>query len=224
MLLKDLPLDARPREKLLARGPGALSNAELLALLLRTGLPGKNALQMGQELVDSFGGLAGLLHTGPEALKSIKGMGPAKRAELVAVLELARRALAEQLKEKTLFDTPQAVRDYLQLQLGSRPHEIFAVLFMDSQHRLIVLEEMFRGTLTQTSVYPREVVVRALALNAASVVLAHNHPSGAATTSRADEALTQTLKVALALVDVRVLDHFVVTSTQAVSMAELGLL
>ena len=224
MLLKDLPLDARPREKLLARGPGALSNAELLALLLRTGLPGKNALQMGQELVDSFGGLAGLLHTGPEALKSIKGMGPAKRAELVAVLELARRALAEQLKEKTLFDTPQAVRDYLQLQLGSRPHEIFAVLFMDSQHRLIVLEEMFRGTLTQTSVYPREVVVRALALNAASVVLAHNHPSGAATPSRADEALTQTLKVALALVDVRVLDHFVVTSTQAVSMAELGLL
>jgi DNA repair protein RadC len=224
MLLKDLPEDARPREKLLARGPGALSDAELLALLLRTGLPGKNALQMGQELVDTFGGVAGLLHTAPEALKSIKGLGPAKRAELVAVLELARRALAEKLREKTLFDTPQAVRDYLQLQLGSRPHEIFAVLFLDSQHRLIVLEELFRGTLTQTSVYPREVVVRALALNAASVVLAHNHPSGTAKPSRADEALTQTLKSALALVDVRVLDHFVVTSSQAVSMAELGLL
>lgn len=224
MLLKDLPEDARPREKLLARGPGALSDAELLALLLRTGLPGKNALQMGQELVDTFGGVAGLLHTGHEALKSIKGLGPAKRAELVAVLELARRALAEKLREKTLFDTPQAVRDYLQLQLGSRPHEIFAVLFLDSQHRLIVLEELFRGTLTQTSVYPREVVVRALALNAASVVLAHNHPSGTARPSRADEALTQTLKSALALVDVRVLDHFVVTSSQAVSMAELGLL
>lgn len=224
MLLKDLPEDARPREKLLARGPGALSDAELLALLLRTGLPGKNALQMGQELVDTFGGVAGLLHTGPEALKSIKGLGPAKRAELVAVLELSRRALAEKLREKTLFDTPQAVRDYLQLQLGSRPHEIFAVLFLDSQHRLIVLEELFRGTLTQTSVYPREVVVRALALNAASVVLAHNHPSGTAKPSRADEALTQTLKSALALVDVRVLDHFVVTSSQAVSMAELGLL
>jgi DNA repair protein RadC len=224
MLLKDLPEDARPREKLLARGPGALSDAELLALLLRTGLPGKNALQMGQELVDTFGGVAGLLHTGPEALKNIKGLGPAKRAELVAVLELARRALTERLKEKTLFDTPQAVRDYLQLQLGSRPHEIFAVLFLDSQHRLIVLEELFRGTLTQTSVYPREVVVRALALNAASVVLAHNHPSGTAKPSRADEALTQTLKSALALVDVRVLDHFVVTSSQAVSMAELGLL
>lgn len=224
MLLKDLPEDARPREKLLARGPGALSDAELLALLLRTGLPGKNALQMGQELVDKFGGVAGLLHTGADALKSIKGLGPAKRAELVAVLELARRALAEELKEKPMFNTPQAVRDYLQLQLGSRPYEVFSVLFLDSQHRLIGLEEMFRGTLTQTSVYPREVVVRALALHAASVVLAHNHPSGAAKPSRADEALTQSLKAALALVDVQVLDHFVVTSTQAASMAEMGLL
>ena len=224
MLLKDLPKDARPREKLLARGPGALSDAELLALLLRTGLPGKNALQMGQELLDKFGGVAGLLHTGAESLKSIKGLGPAKRAEIVAVLELARRALTAQLKQQTLFDSPHAVRDYLQLQLGSRPHEIFAVMFLDSQHRLIVLEELFRGTLTQTSVYPREVVVRALALNAASVVLAHNHPSGTAQPSRADEALTQTLKAALGLVDVRVLDHFVVTSTEAVSMAERGLL
>ena len=224
MILKDLPIDARPREKLLARGPGALSDAELLALLLRTGLPGKNALQMGEELLMRFGGVSGLLHTGPDALKAIKGLGPAKRAEIVAVLELARRALAEELKEKQLFSSPQAVRDYLQLQLGSRPHEIFAVLFLDSQHRLIQLEEMFRGTLSQTSVYPREVVVRALALNAASVVLAHNHPSGEARPSRADETLTHTLKAALALVDVRVLDHFIVTSSQAVSMAELGLL
>ncbi|MBC7649894.1 MAG: DNA repair protein RadC [Vitreoscilla sp.] len=224
MLLKDLPLDARPREKLLARGPGALSDAELLALLLRTGLPGKNALQMGQELVDTFGGVAGLLNTPAEALKKIKGLGPAKRAEIVAVLELARRALASKLQETTVFSNPQAIRDYLQLQLGSREHEIFAVLFLDSAHRLIVLEEMFRGTLTQTSVYPREVVVRALALNAANVVLAHNHPSGTAQASRADEAITQTLKAALALIDVRVLDHFIVTSTQAVSMAELGLM
>lgn len=225
MLLKDLPEDARPREKLLARGPGALGDAELLALLLRTGLPGKNALQMGQELLDTFGGVAGLLHTTADDLLRIKGLGgTAKRAQLIAVLELARRALAQQLQAKPLFSTPQAVRDYLQLQLGSRPHEIFAVLFLDSQHRLIVLEELFRGTLTQTSVYPREVVVRALALHAGSVVLAHNHPSGEARPSRADEALTQTLKAALALVDVRVLDHFIVTSTQAVSMAELGLL
>ncbi|MDO9357391.1 MAG: DNA repair protein RadC [Polaromonas sp.] len=224
MLIKDLPENTRPREKLLARGAGALGDTELLALLLRTGIPGKNALQMGQELLDTFGGVAGLLHTAPDALKRIKGLGPAKTAELIAVLELARRALSEQLKDKPLFDTPQAVRDYLQLQLGSRPHEIFAVLFLDSQHRLIALEEMFRGTLTQTSVYPREVVIRALAHQAGSVVLAHNHPSGTAKPSRADEALTQTLKAALALVDVRVLDHFVVTSSQAVSMAELGLL
>ena len=224
MLLKDLPQDARPREKLLARGPGALSDAELLALLLRTGLPGKNALQMGQELISAFGGLAGLLNTPAEALKKIKGVGPAKRAEIVAVLELARRALASQLQEKTMFNNPQAIRDYLQLQLGSREHEIFAVLFLDTSHRLIVLEEMFRGTLTQTSVYPREVVVRALALSAANVVLAHNHPSGTAQASRADEAITQTLKAALALIDVRVLDHFIVTRTAAVSMAEMGLI
>ncbi len=224
MLIKDLPHDARPREKLLARGPGALSDAELLALLLRTGLPGKNALQMGQELVDTFGGIGGLLHTSADALKKIKGVGPAKRAEIVAVLELARRALASQLKEKTMFASPQAIRDYLQLQLGGRDHEIFAVLFLDTSHRLIVLEEMFRGTLTQTSVYPREVVVRALALNAANVVLAHNHPSGIAQPSRADESITQTLKAALALVDVRVLDHFIVTANEAVSMSELGLM
>ena len=224
MLLKDLPLDARPREKLLARGPGALSDAELLALLLRTGLPGKNALQMGQELVDTFGGVAGLLNTPAEALKKVKGLGPAKRAEIVAVLELARRALASQLQEKTMFGNPQAIRSYLQLQLGGRAYEVFAVLFLDASHRLIVLEEMFRGTLTQTSVYPREVAVRALALNAANVVLAHNHPSGEAQPSRADETITQMLKAALALVDVHVLDHYIVTTTHAVSMAELGLI
>ena len=224
MLIKDLPEDTRPREKLLARGAGALSDAELLALLLRTGLPGKNALQMGQELLDDFGGVAGLLHAGADALKHVKGLGPAKRAQVVAVLELARRALAAQLAEKPLLDNLHAVRDYLKLQLGRRAYEVFAVMFLDSGHRLLALEEMFRGTVSQTSVYPREVVVRALALNASAVVLAHNHPSGSARPSRADEALTQTLKAALGLVDVRVLDHFVVTSEVAVSMAELGLL
>jgi DNA repair protein RadC len=223
MLLKDLPKDARPREKILTRGPAALSDAELLALLLRSGIRGKNVLQLAQELVDTFGGMAGLLHAPAEELKRIKGLGPAKRAELMAVVELARRALTQRLRDKPLFDSPQAVREYLQLQLGSRAHEIFAVLFLDSQHRLISLEEMFRGTLSQTSVYPREVVQRAMVLNAASVVLAHNHPSGTAQPSRADEVLTQTLKAALGLIDVRVLDHFVVTATQAVSMAELGL-
>ena len=225
MPLKDLPPDARPREKLLARGAGALGDAELLALLLRTGLAGKSVLQLAQELLDEFGGIAGLLHAGADDLKRIKGLGgSAKRAELVAVLELARRALAEQLRERAALDTPQAVKHYLQLQLAARAHEVFAVLFLDSQHRLIALEELFRGTLTQTSVYPREVVLRALHHQAGAVVLAHNHPSGSTAPSRADEALTQTLKAALALVDVRVLDHVIVAPGQALSMAEKGLI
>ncbi len=228
MPLKDLPPDARPREKLLARGPGALSDAELLALLLRTGMAGKGVLQLAQELVDpppsGFGGIAGLLHASADDLKRIKGLGPAKRAELVAVLELARRALAQQLKEREVFSNPDAVKHYLQLHLSQRGHEVFAVLFLDTQHRLLALEELFRGTLTQTSVYPREVVLRALHLQAAAVVLAHNHPSGTVQPSRADEALTQTLKAALALVDVRVLDHVIVGPGQALSMAERGLL
>ena len=225
MTLKDLPPDARPREKLLARGAGALSDAELLALLLRTGTAGRGVLQMAQELLDSFGGLAGLLHASADDLKRIKGLGgSAKRAELVAVLELARRALAEQLRTQPVFETPGAVKDYVQLQLGQRPHEVFAVLFLDSQHRLIALEELFRGTLSQTSVYPREVALRALHHHAAAVVLAHNHPSGSVQPSRADEVLTQTLKTALGLLDVRVLDHVIVGPGQALSMAEQGLL
>ncbi|WP_372660703.1 DNA repair protein RadC [Hydrogenophaga sp.] len=221
---KSLPNDARPREKLLSRGPSALSDAELLALLLRTGIRGKHVLTLAQEVLDTFGGVGGLLHTDAAALKVVKGLGPAKRTEVVAVLELARRALAQRLQEKPLFDNPRAVRDYLQLQLGARDHEVFAVVFLDSQNRLIALEELFRGTLTQTSVYPREVVLRALHHHAAAVVLAHNHPSGSAQPSRADEALTSTLKTTLALVDVRVLDHFIVTRESATSMAELGLL
>ena len=225
MTLKDLPPDARPREKLLARGAGALSDAELLALLLRTGTAGRGVLQMAQEVLDSFGGLAGLLHASADDLKRIKGLGgSAKRAELVAVLELARRALAEQLRSQPVFETPGAVKDYVQLQLGQRPHEVFAVLFLDSQHRLIALEELFRGTLSQTSVYPREVALRALHHHAAAVVLAHNHPSGHVQPSRADEVLTQTLKTALGLLDVRVLDHVIVGPGQALSMAEQGAL
>ena len=225
MPLKDLPPDARPREKLLARGPGALGDAELLALLLRTGLAGKSVLQLAQELLEHFGGIAGLLHASADDLKRIKGLGgSAKRAELVAVLELARRALAEQLRERAALDTPQAVQHYLQLQLAARAHEVFAVLFLDSQHRLIALEELFRGTLSQTSVYPREVALRALHHHAAAVVLAHNHPSGSVQPSRADETLTQTLKSALALIDVRVLDHVIVGPGQALSMAEKGAL
>ncbi|WBY00736.1 DNA repair protein RadC [Ramlibacter tataouinensis] len=225
MTLHHLPADARPREKLLARGPAALSDTELLALLLRTGLAGKGVFALAQELVDDFGGIAGLLHARPEDLKRIKGLGgPAKRAELVAVLELARRAMAQQLRAREVFSSPDAVKHYLQLHLARQPHEEFAVMFLDAQNRLIELEVMFRGTLTQTSVYPREIVVRALAHEAASVVLSHNHPSGTVYPSRADEALTQTLKAALALVDVRVLDHVIVAPGDALSMAERGLL
>ena len=225
MAFKDLPAHARPREKLIARGAGALADADLLALLLRTGVAGKNVLQLAQELLEHFDGLSGLLQTSPEDLKVIKGMGgDAKRAELIAVLELARRAMAERLKERTVFDSPGAVKEYLQMHIGSRPYEVFAVLFLDAQHRLIVLEELFRGTLTQTSVYPREVVTRALHHHAAAVVLSHNHPSGSIEPSRADESLTQTLRAALALVDVRVLDHVIVSTGQALSMAEKGLL
>jgi len=225
MALKDLPADARPREKLLARGPGALSDTELLALLLRTGTPGRGVFQMAGEVLARFDGLAGLLHAGANELRTINGLGgTAKRAELMAVLELARRAVAEQLKAREVFGSPDAVKNYLQLQLARRPHEIFAALFLDAQNRLIAMEELFRGTLTQTSVYPREVVLKALHHHAAAVVLAHNHPSGTVQPSRADEALTQTLKATLALVDVRVLDHVIVAPGHALSMAEKGLL
>ncbi|KQP21948.1 DNA repair protein RadC [Pseudorhodoferax sp. Leaf267] len=228
MVLKDLPADAQPREKLLARGPQALADAELLALLLRTGIMGKNVLQMASELLAppplGFGGVAGLLHATAADLARIKGLGPAKRAELVAVLELARRALAEQLRERAVLQSPNDVKHYVQLHLAARHHEVFAVLFLDSQHRLLALEEMFRGTLTQTSVYPREVAVRALHHQAAAVVLAHNHPSGSVEPSRADEALTHNLKAALGLIDVRVLDHVVVAPGQALSFAERGLM
>jgi DNA repair protein RadC len=223
--LLDLPLDARPREKLLTRGPAALSDTELLALLLRTGLAGRGVFALAQELVDGFGGVAGLLDAGAEELKRIKGLGgPAKRAQLLAVLELARRAMAQQLRSREVFSSPDTVRHYLQLHLARQAHELFAVMFLDAQNRLITMEVMFRGTLTQTSVYPREVVVRALKLEAAAVVLAHNHPSGTVLPSRADEALTQTLKSALALVDVRVLDHVIVAPGEALSMAQRGLL
>ena len=232
MLLKDLPPDTLPREKLLARGAGALTDAELLALLLRTGIRGKNVLQMAHELLrleandegrKGFDGVAGLLNASADDLKKIKGLGPAKRAELLAVLELARRALAQQLREREVFAAPGAVKQYFQLHLAAKPHEVFAVLFLDVQNRLLAMEEMFRGSLTQTSVYPREVVLRALHHQCAAVVLAHNHPSGSVQPSRADEALTQTLKAALALVDVRVLDHVIVGAGEALSMAERGL-
>jgi DNA repair protein RadC len=233
MPLKDLPPDMRPREKMLALGPAALSDVELLALLLRTGIKGKGVLQMAAELLKikpqagnaaGFDGIAGLLNATTDDLKRIKGLGPAKRSELVAVLELARRAMGQRLQERAVFDTPDAVKHYLQLHLAGQSHEVFAVLFLDVQNRLLALEEMFHGTLTQTSVYPREVVLRALHHQASAVVLSHNHPSGTVQPSRADETLTQTLKTTLALIDVRVLDHIIVAPGEALSMAERGLM
>lgn len=223
-MFKDLPPEARPREKLLAQGPGALADVELVALLLRTGLKGVGVLQLAQQTLEAFGGLGGLLLAGPDALKRIKGLGPAKRAELAAVMELARRSLGQQLAARPVFESPAQVKDHARLQLAHLPYEVFALMFLDTQHRQIQFEEMFRGTLAQTSVYPREVVKRALAVNAAAVILLHNHPSGVAEPSRADEHLTQTLKSALALVDVRVLDHLVVSRAEVVSFAERGLL
>jgi DNA repair protein RadC len=224
MPLSHLPPDARPREKLLARGPQALADAELLALLLRTGLPGLSVLQMAQQLLDRFGGWAGLLAVSVADLGKVKGLGPAKRAEIAAVLEIARRALGQQLAEAPLMDAAETVKSYLRLHLGQLGHEVFAVLFLDARLRLIALETLFTGSLTQTTVYPREVVKRALALGAGSVVLAHNHPSGEATPSAADVTLTERLKQALALVDVRVLDHLIVGRGEVASMAERGLL
>jgi DNA repair protein RadC len=224
MSLKDLPAEMRPREKLLARGGAALSDVELLALLLRTGLPGKGVFDLAQQVLGDFGGFAGLLQAEAADLKRIKGLGPAKRAEIAAVVEMARRALAQPLHSAPVFDSPGKVKDYVALHLGSRAQEVFAVLFLDGQHRLLKLEVLFHGTLTQTSVYPREAVRRALELHASAVILAHNHPSGVAEPSRADEHLTQTLKSALQLVDVRVLDHLVVGQGTVLSFAERGLL
>jgi DNA repair protein RadC len=224
MPLKDLPAEMRPREKLLARGAGALSDVELLALLLRTGLKGQGVFELSAQVLQGFDGFAGLLRADAGELRRIKGLGPAKRAEISAVMEMARRALAQPLRDKPVFDAPQKVKDYLALNLGQRPQELFAVLFLDSQHRLIEFEILFHGTLSQTSVYPREIVRQALKHNAGAVILAHNHPSGVAEPSRADEQLTQALKSALQLVDVRVLDHLVVGQGLVMSFAERGLL
>ena len=222
--MKDLPAAMRPREKLLALGPAALADAELLALLLRTGVKGLGVLQLAERLLNDLGGMAGLLQAPAGQLNGIRGLGPAKRAEVLAVLEIARRAMSARMRQSPVFDSPQVVRDYLQLNIGPLPHEVFSVLFLDAQHRLLAAEDLFRGSLTQASVYPREVVKRALAHNAAAVILAHNHPSGTLEPSRSDELLTQALKSSLALVDVRVLDHFVVGRGAVLSFAERGLL
>ncbi|HJT62758.1 MAG TPA: DNA repair protein RadC [Burkholderiales bacterium] len=223
MAISDWPLAERPRERLLAHGAAALSDAELLAVLLRTGLRGKSAVDLGRELVHEFKSVGAVLDAGAR-LGQVKGLGPAKAAQFAAAIELARRALQEQLKRSAALTSPGAVRDYLRLSLSRREEEVFVCIWLDAQHKVIEIKEAFRGTLTQTSVYPREIVKQALARNAAAVIFAHNHPSGVAQPSQADELLTRNLREALALVEVKVLDHFIVAGNQAISFAERGLL
>lgn len=223
MTIKDWPASERPRERLLAHGPGALSEAELLAIFLRTGVPGQTVIEVARNALERFGGLNGLLTAPRRDLQQVTGFGPAKCAQLHAVLELARRALREEVRRDTTLNTPAKVRDYLKLSLRNERQEVFHALFLDAQNRLIADETLFRGTLTQTSVFPREIVKEALRHNAGAVIFAHNHPSGLAEPSRADEMLTRALKDALALVDVRVLDHLIVAGNASVSFAERGL-
>ncbi|MDD2721743.1 MAG: DNA repair protein RadC [Gallionella sp.] len=224
MSIADWPEGERPREKLLARGATALSDAELLAIFLRTGVVGKSAVDLARELLTKYGSLTSLFAAGQQDFCETRGMGPAKYVQFQAVLEMSRRALREEMQRSDTLSSPRVVRDYLQLLLAGRQQEVFMVLFLDTQHRVIACEEMFHGTLSQTSVYPREVVKRALLHNAAAVILAHNHPSGVAEPSQSDQLLTGALKQALALVDVRVLDHFVVAVGQTLSFAERGLM
>ena len=223
MRISDWPAAERPRERLLALGPEALGDAELIAIFLRTGVRGKSALDLARDLLARCGGLSQLLGAG-RIPDGVKGLGPAKKAELGAVLELAKRALKEQLRANSVLGSPGAVRDYLRLRIGALEHEVFLALLLDSQHRVLKALELFRGTLTQTSVYPREVVKAALAANAAAVIFAHNHPSGVAQPSQADELLTRQLKEALGVVEIKVLDHFIVAGNQCLSFAERGLL
>jgi DNA repair protein RadC len=224
MAITDWPSDERPRERLLKQGAASLSDAELLAIFLRTGIRGKSAVDLARELIRHFGNLATLFVTSEKEFCAIPGMGAAKFAQLQAVLEMAKRALQENLAQRDALSSPQAVRDYLRLQLAGLTHETFLGLFLDAQNRVIASESLFHGTLTQTSVYPREVVKRALHHNAAAIIFAHNHPSGVAEPSHADQALTQALKGTLALVDVKVLDHFIVAGSGTLSFAERGLL
>jgi DNA repair protein RadC len=224
MGISDWPENERPRERLLSHGAAALSEAELLAIFLRTGIAGKSAVELGRDLIAHFGSLQRLFAATLDEVAAIRGLGPAKYVQLQAVVEMARRALGEEIGERDALSSPQAVREFLRLSLGGRPHEVFVALFLDAQNRLLGSEELFRGTLTQTSVYPREVVKTALRYNAAGVIFAHNHPSGVAEPSRADELLTQTLKQALALVEIKTLDHFIVAGARTVSFAERGLL
>ena len=222
MGINDWSEQERPRERLVRDGAAALSNPELLALLLRVGVRGKSAVELGRDILQHFGSLHGLFGATLNDFSEVHGLGMAKYAQLQAVMELARRAIGEQLQTGTTMESPELVKRYLRIRLGGQHHESFVVLFLDVRARLIADKELFRGTLTQASVYPREVVKAALACNAASVILAHNHPSGVAEPSHADLHLTRLLSQALALVEIRVLDHFVVAGPLVHSFAENG--
>ena len=224
MAITDWPAHERPRERLIKGGPAQLSDAELLAIFLRTGVNGKSAVDLGREIMMHFGSLSKLFAARLEDFSALNGIGPAKYAQLQAIMELARRLLAEDMQKGVALTASDKVTDYLRLYFSRQSHESFVVLFLDVGNKLIACTEMFRGTLSHTSVYPREVVKAALACNAASVIFAHNHPSGTVTPSQADKTLTHLLRQALGLVDIRVLDHIIVAGSDTFSFAERGLI
>lgn len=222
MAIIDWPEEQRPRERLIKNGAHVLSNPELLAIFLRTGVKGKNAIELGRDLLAHFGSLNQMFASTVSGFSSLHGLGPAKFAQLQAAFELSRRALGESLQEGIKLTSPQDVKHFLHLELGKLPSEVFVTLFLDTGHRLICHEQLFSGTLRQANVYPREVVRAALNHNAAAVIFAHNHPTGIAQPSNADLELTNNLQTALALVDVTVLDHFIVSKNSIYSFAEHG--
>lgn len=224
MAITDWPAQERPREKLLRAGVSALSDAELLAIFLRVGITGKTAVDLARDLLHHFKSLNGVFLADVQSMCQVPGMGISKYCQLQAVLEMSKRALGETLQQRDSFSSPTQVKHYLQLQLSQLQREVFGIMFLDAQNRLISYETLFEGSLMQTSVYPREVVKRALSLNAAAVILSHNHPGGSAKPSRADEQLTQSLKDALNLVDIKVLDHIVVAGQESFSFSELGMI
>ena len=222
MSIRDWPAAERPREKLLEHGSASLSDAELLAIFLRTGVSGKSAVDLARHLLCEFGSLRALLEADIQAFCRQLGLGPAKFSQLQAVLEMSRRHLAERLRRDSALESPQAVRDYLKSLLRHEPHEVFGCLFLDSKHRMLAFEVLFRGSIDSASVYPRQVVKRALAHNAAAVIFCHNHPSGITDPSQADRTLTKRLTEALDLIEVRVLNHFIVGDGEPLSMVEYG--
>lgn len=224
MTIKDWPVAERPREKLLLRGAKALSDAELLAIFLRTGTAGRSAVALARDLLVQFGSLSALLKADRATFCAVKGLGEAKFAQLQSALELSRRHLGERLARNTVFGNPAAVTEFVRTQLKEYEHEVFLALFLDNRHRLIAVEELFHGTIDGASVYPREVVKRALYHNSAALIFAHNHPSGIAEPSAADTQITRRLQQALALLDIRVLDHIIVGDEGEVSLAERGVL